>query len=286
MKNQDNPSLFSSLLAEFSNYLNYAKSEAARDVLSFPPNQADRFANTLFANLSSGGFCTFVVTGRNSWDPRSYYFQAVRSAALRGRKIERAFLLPHKHCRHDRTLEEHRRLDEAAGITTHILYVGELISSLSIPDTESLDFGIWDDSVICMAIYGQNSISEWRISQRAEDLQLGNSIRDTLLSKSTRVESIEDDQKSSLDLEEPMVTTAPLSFEVAPILCRGDYVSLDDCSWYHSIWQFLRIFNLVSTPTWHSQFYIYSLGSISVLGEFNRVLISGTADYSMLAHVL
>jgi hypothetical protein len=283
---EENPGVFTSLRAEFSSYLDHVRAEAERDVLSFPPTQADRFGNTLFANLKRGGFCTFVVTGHNSWDPRSYYFQAARAAAQRGRVIERAFLLPHRHCRHDQYLQEHKRLDDAAGIKTRVLYVGELISTFSLPMGESLDLGIWDDSVICTAIYGQNAISEWRVSQRPEDLQLGRRMMEVLLTKSVHISLTNPQEKRSLDLEEPMVTTAPLAYEMSPVLCRGDHVSPEDCSWYHSIWQYLRIFDMVSTPTWHSSFYVDSLKSLATSGNYNSVLISGTADYSMLAHVL
>ena len=43
---------------------------------------------------------------------------------------------------------------------------------------------------------------------------------------------------------------------------------------------------MVSTPTWHTHFYLNALESIARDRDSHQVLISGTADYSMLAHVL
>jgi SAM-dependent methyltransferase len=43
---------------------------------------------------------------------------------------------------------------------------------------------------------------------------------------------------------------------------------------------------MVSTPTWHTDFYQKELLNLAHSGDFNSILISGTADYSMLAHVL
>lgn len=43
---------------------------------------------------------------------------------------------------------------------------------------------------------------------------------------------------------------------------------------------------MVSTPTWHTEFYVNSLRGMAKELGLSRVLISGTADYSMLAHVL
>jgi hypothetical protein len=45
--------------------------------------------------------------------------------------------------------------------------------------------------------------------------------------------------------------------------------------------------DLVSTPTWHSKFYGDELGTNALTTEANQhILISGTADYSILAYVL
>jgi SAM-dependent methyltransferase len=282
--------LFSALSKEMKRYWQEVFFQAERDVLSFPASETDRYGQTLFANLRKGGFCTFVVTGRDIWNPNTHYFQAARFAAKRGRKIERAFLIPHKFCRPDRTLHEHMRLDQEAGIMVGAYYVGEMISNLSLPLAESLDFGIWDNAIGCVGIYQSkgtgSGINEWRVTCRAEDLQLLRSLADQIKKQALKISLDDSESYQTFDLEEPMVTTAPIARELASILCKGDHVSPEDCSWYHSIWQYLRIFDMVSTPTWHSKFYIDTLSELSKKKEYKRILISGTADYSMLAHVL
>lgn len=55
-----------------------------------------------------------------------------------------------------------------------------------------------------------------------------------------------------------------------------------ECSWYHGFWQYLRLFGLASSPGRHGRFFR------DVLAPMNgrRVLVSGCADYAMLAQVI
>lgn len=64
--------------------------------------------------------------------------------------------------------------------------------------------------------------------------------------------------------------------------CRDDGAGRDD--WYHGTWQYLRILNLVSTPTWHSSFLVQAMRDRAAHLPEARVLVSGSADYSMFAH--
>lgn len=290
LSERDPSALFRSLSEEFRRYVLEQGSQLERELLVFPASEGGRLGQALFSHLSTGGFCTLVVTGRRDWDPRSHYHQAARFAARRGCTIRRAFLLPHRHCRHDPTLQEHIRLDLEAGIDTEIVYVGDLLSRLTLPIAESLEFGIWDDSVTCIGVFGQDgsssAVAEWRVSARPEDIQTLFDIRKILDEQAERIGADDLKGDNAPDLEEPMITTAPMARELAPILCRGDHVSPGDCSWYHSVWQYLRIFDMVSTPTWHQEFYKSALGQILGQEPEPRILVSGTADYSMLAHVI
>src|SRR5262249_54011612 len=155
---------------------------------------------------------------------------------------------------------EQIRLDRAAGITVSILHVGDLISSDALPAGSSLEFGIWDDSIVCAPSHeptdrGGRS-TEWRITQRPDDIELYVRLKELLLTKGTDVGELLRRTELLATLEEPVVVTAPLARELAPVLCRGSYMSKEDCSWYHAAWQFLRLFDLVSTPTWHADFYL------------------------------
>lgn len=257
-------------------------------VLVFPPAEIDNVSQALFSNLKGGGFATFVVSGRRGWDPQSFYFEAARLAAQRGCKIVRAFLLPHKQYLREESLRSHWYLDTKSGIDVKLLYVGDILGSLVIPPF-SLDFGVWDEQIVCSAALNDNERdrypAEWRITSRRQDVELAISLRDELLSRASLLPA-PGAEPELLDLEEPMVQTAPLMDLLSNAVCAGSYVESDDCSWYHSVWQYLRIFDMVSTPTWHADFYIPQLKRIADEIPQARILISGTADYSTLAHVL
>ncbi len=281
--------LYAALVQQLGRHLRAVQDDEQRGVLVFPPSEINQIGHALFARMRRGGFATVVVSGRQGWDPQSYYFESARMAARRGCEITRAFLLPHRQYLNDEVLQLHRRLDLDAGIDVKFLYVGDLLSELLVAPTSTLDFGIWDESIVCSVISQEvgaaRGPSEWRVSCRPEDIEMANLVRDDLLSKAAQLPPSGPDSGTP-DLEEPMVRTAPLMDLLATALCRGDYVSLEDCSWYHGVWQYLRIFDLVSTPTWHSQFYMDELTRLARERDNARILVSGTADYSVLAHVL
>ena len=262
MVNKTNSDLFKVLRVELGQYWSEVLAQADRNVLRFPPSHSDKLGHVLFANLRTGGRSTLLVTGNSSWDPQSHYYDSSREAARRGLKITRFFLLPHRNCRHNRQLYEHMALDKAAGIITQVLYIGELLSSFALPIINSLEIGLWDEAVACVALYGGPGMmmapSEWRVSDRAEDIELQRQVFSILETRAIEISL--DGNSKELELEEPMVTTAPIAQTLAPVLCQGDHVSPEDCSWYHAIWQYLRIFDMVSTPTWHASFYINELG--------------------------
>ena len=279
--------LFSGLSSKLRQYWHEVESQGGREVLTFPWTETDRMGRVLFSKLKKGGFCTHVVTGRHAWNPRSEYFEAARSAARRSLKIERAFLLPDLHLRHDETLQQHVDLDKEAGIQTLVLDASDLISTLAVPAHASLDYGVWDDEVCCTAVYRTETAasgpSEWRLSAREEDVRL---YRDTAKVLKSKAPTVPLGTASPVGLEEPVVTTAPMAKMVAPVLCRVDREAGESCSWYHGSWQYLRIVKLAPTPEKHAGFLFDALGALARDGRYGRVLISGAADYCMLAHVL
>lgn len=78
---------------------------------------------------------------------------------------------------------------------------------------------------------------------------------------------------------EPLKLSAPLALRLAPRLCR-------DCAWFHGLWQVLRLLGLNTTPEHHARFFRERLRRECRALDRPRVLISGTADYSLLAHLL
>ena len=85
------------------------------------------------------------------------------------------------------------------------------------------------------------------------------------------------------NLRADLLESAELLFLFAE---EESYTSYDRLShsWYHKAWQFLRIMDLVSSPTWHIDFYLSFFDEN--ITDSSKILISGTADYSLLALIL
>jgi len=89
-----------------------------------------------------------------------------------------------------------------------------------------------------------------------------------------------------MQLEEPLEESAPIAWRIAPELCRKDTFGGEGCAFLHGFWQCLRLMGLAATPDRHRDFYEEALGRVRGGSRPPRVLISGAADYSMLAHAL
>ncbi len=282
--------LFSRISSELGRNRQDVEQRAREQVVTVSSAEADRLGRVLYSNLKTGGFCTYLVTGHRPWGDRSADFEGARSAAKRGCKIERAFLLPDRCLRHDPNLKQHLDLDFKAGIRTLVLYVGDLIEELAACSPGSLEFGVWDREMCSMAMYGageaSNGPSECRVSARDEDVRRGRRLADILRKKADAVPLGAGEPTAPPRLEEPIFVSAPIGYRVARRLCRQDSVQGPGCSHYHGLWQYLRIFNTVSTPAQNADFFLDALSSLAREGGYRRVLVSGTADYSMPAHVL
>jgi SAM-dependent methyltransferase len=83
--------------------------------------------------------------------------------------------------------------------------------------------------------------------------------------------------------DEPLADSAPVAWSLAERLCAGDPQSHDSCLWYHRIWQYLRLLDIISSIRTNTPFLLATLARLAP--SHPRVLISGTADYAMLAHL-
>ena len=77
---------------------------------------------------------------------------------------------------------------------------------------------------------------------------------------------------------------AALARKLAPQRCRKNPATGESCDWYHGLWQDLRLLGLAATPEQQADFFQNSLARF--LQRPPRLLISGAADYSILAHVM
>jgi SAM-dependent methyltransferase len=86
-------------------------------------------------------------------------------------------------------------------------------------------------------------------------------------------------------VDEPLDESAPVARALAARHCVPDTPGREGCAWYHGFWQYLRLLGLAKTSGGHIDFLVDSLAIAAREGSA-RVLVSGTGDYSMPAHVL
>ena len=89
-----------------------------------------------------------------------------------------------------------------------------------------------------------------------------------------------------INVDEPLHLSAPLAWRLAPQLCHSDSVTQQNCAWSHGIWQYLRLMGLGGSPAINADFYRHAFAAVTGSAGPPEILISGTADYAMLAHVL
>ena len=92
-------------------------------------------------------------------------------------------------------------------------------------------------------------------------------------------------------VEEPLAQTAAMARQWAAQNCAHNATGVS-CKGYHGFWQYLRLMNLGQTLGGNADQYLRTMTDLSRdwdeqgNGTPRRILISGCADYSMLAHVL
>jgi SAM-dependent methyltransferase len=86
-------------------------------------------------------------------------------------------------------------------------------------------------------------------------------------------------------VDEPLAESAPLAWEKAPALCWRDPETGVGCEAYHRAWQYRRLLGLITTVGTDGDFLLERFSSLARGGAHRRVLVAGTADYGMLAHL-
>ncbi len=86
--------------------------------------------------------------------------------------------------------------------------------------------------------------------------------------------------------EEPLELSAPLAWQIAPEMCRKDPQNGESCAWSHGFWQILRIMGLAGSAANRGEFYRHTIRTAIAGPGPSQILISGTADYAMLAQVI
>lgn len=86
------------------------------------------------------------------------------------------------------------------------------------------------------------------------------------------------------EIDEPLRDSAHLMFQLAHEHCTGGD-GARDCRMYHAMWQYLRVSGVRRGVRIDGSLFVAAAERMARSGRLRRVLISCTADYSMLAHV-
>ena len=211
-------------------------------------------------------------------------FELPRRAARAGRHIERLYLLPEQELRADAALHHHVALDREAGIHVTVRDIGARIAAGEPPIAPLLNCSLWHNEDIGDLLLSGAGASGWTLSFRQEDIETRREIIADLGRSAAPLELNFEGASRAAVLHEPLLSSAPLAKMAAPVLCRRG--SDEDCAWYHGYWQYFRILGIVAAPERHAGFYARALGESAASGDYRRILVSASADYAMLAHLL
>jgi SAM-dependent methyltransferase len=198
-----------------------------------------------------------------------------RRHAMEGNEVRRLYLVPFGNPGAERIALQVED-DNASRIIAHRLYVGGSTET-AVPMT---NLWIVDDGVVIYEEYGDSGRPTWVVSARGEELRTARQRWDTLWQRRSEVEH------EAPRVPEPLLESADMLHSIAQFACTGDHVDMAGCAWYHGVWQYLRLFNMVSSPNWHARFYEENLRRELHARARPRVLITGAADYGTLAYVL
>jgi SAM-dependent methyltransferase len=84
------------------------------------------------------------------------------------------------------------------------------------------------------------------------------------------------------DIDEPLGESARLCFELAQQYCSSPETG---CRSYHALWQYLRLAGVARGLQTDGPLYVDAAERLARGAQLSRILISGTADYSMLAYL-
>ncbi|MFG1777555.1 class I SAM-dependent methyltransferase [Micromonospora sp. NPDC049048] len=211
--------------------------------------------------------------------PADPFSRAVFRQLAQRATVRRVYLVPGE----DVGLTEvHRQLAEdnehnLDAVTVPVSIAGEF------PSVPMTDMWLIDRQVVVRQEVGRDGLASWVVSGHSEDVARARRLWDDLLCRS-RPTGTAPPRRPGPELTRWLLESAKMLYAMAPMSCGPSYLDEVSCSWYHRAWQYLRLFDMVSSPQWHADFYARHLAD-AVRAGARRVLISGTADYTTLAFV-
>jgi ubiquinone/menaquinone biosynthesis C-methylase UbiE len=238
----------------------------------------------ILKHIEKGGFITYFAPIDEFWSENDDYFNECRLVSTDSKRnlfLQRVYILDNFKSILSSNLQTNIRKDEASNIETFVVFRSD------INNDAIRDFGIWDESVVCMMDAQYDSNNEYEV-RGATFSKNNNDINRYILYKNDLINhaingSILINDIDNLDSEKKLLLESIFQMnEISNLYCEGSYLATNDCNWYHGAWQYLRLIGLVSTPKWHENFYQNSLDTSLHKCEKAVVLISGTADYGIL----
>jgi hypothetical protein len=214
-------------------------------------------------------------------DVDDYVAEVWREVARNGIDSSVCYVVPNAAMAHAHLVQRIND-DQSSGMRVSVATVSEIPDNIFARGLA--DVTIVDSCIVAVAPlvgYNQSLGTAWRVS--IDDAEVAEA--SVALDAIQQIGRDITDFAPTLDLEEPLAQSAHLIDQIARVLCVGDHVDPTGCGWYHSTWQYLRLTNMVSTPAWHHDFYLNAIKEKLVEGA-RSVLITGTADYSVLAYVI
>jgi hypothetical protein len=242
----------------------------------------------VFDKIQLGGFATYLVPIEGYWSSNDFYVEKSRMVASDPRRslsIERVYILHSYTSLLSEPLISSIQRDEEARIKTYVVFEED------ISKAARKDFGIWDDTVVCMIEVEENhkhevEVSGGKYSKDGADLRQYQAYKKEIMDHAIKGGDLIKEVESLSNNTRLLLESAFMMEDLAIAHCEGSYVAEDACGWYHSSWQYLRLVDIVSTPYWHQDFYQESLSKALSGKTHARILISGTADYGMLQQLM
>ncbi len=256
----------------------------------------------IMENLEEGGFATLYYPGHTSWvtdadqGAQDAYFSAAKRAVARGASIARVYILTDEIQAEEPAFRRMVRRDVLYGIDAKYIVIPneELIQK---PDIR--DFALWDGELFVDVQYLSRS------SQPPEIDYCDYYRRSSECSDPISKRKVQEAERWIADLQgDPRLKPAPALPSERSLLLEaweGLQISTKEhcsasgyaCESYHGAWQILRLLDVVSTPNWHADFYYeffnrwYDEIQAREGSKYRpRVLVSGTADFAILYHLV
>ena len=96
---------------------------------------------------------------------------------------------------------------------------------------------------------------------------------------------VESESKARIDVVEPLGDSAPLALNWSKQHCVQANDKEPGCAWYHGSWQMLRWLDVFQSIRSDDDFFLPALAGLINDGA-RHILISGAADYALLARVI